>query len=897
MSETNEERKNIIPLNKQNQESPIITQLYNLPKQVKAITSQSFAPMALVFDKETGKTNKFPINPTTGEFIKWKKEPDRILTLSPTMQFLKIQNAENIKRLRLGILLKENLFADGQDLIVIDIDHREDLVEQARTQKITSDDVQAQVVKYALESGFYIEISQSGAGLHILLKGHKENTKLIRNDKFEYYDSNRWLCLTGNSINHNFKNRLEVDEKTIGILESVMFTKEDRERSQKQVAPAQISHAKFDDKQVAELIKKAKNAKNGEKFTALLNGESPSQNVSDDDLSFVCQLAFWTQRNPQMMDYIFRHSSRMRDKWDEVHDQQGNTYGEMTIEKAISATTEVYHPPFVADKSKIHSKKDQLQVLVNAREAWDKAHTYKDDSGHIKTTKITTQTLEIIKILIDNVNFAVIYSVESQADKALYFYDYDTGIYSRDERDLEQMILAVAPEITNTKTRQNLLDTIFKLPTSKIPVQQNLIATDQGKHWLAVGNGILNIDSGKLVPFSPNIFITSKIDTNYNEKACTEPSFNGWSWSQNLQRIADGDEKKLKLLWETCKAGVLGIYWLREAVLLVDDGHGMTGKSTFEDAITGVVGRSNTAQLRFAEMSDETKLVDAVDKRLIIGDDNDVYTVINRYDYLNPVISSELIRVRDYYHKSQSTALHAFVLQSANGVPPFKNSTQAFFNRLVFIQFNHRHDSSKEADWRVKNEYIKTQEFREWLLWYVVNKVQIGYSLTKTEESKQITDEAQEETNTVRNFILNWMPELRSSRVPAPWLYDLYTTSCVIDGVGKALSRKRFTRELEQNELFKKNWEVKNSRVNSTNFMYGDVQMLIDYYNSTRWGKDLKTWFPITTLSNSYSDGEIRETKRVVTEEDYNKKLESFHGKCYIKTEQAKNQLFGKPVK
>lgn len=895
MSETNEERENVIPIN-QNQESPVITQLYNLPDQIKNLTSKSFAPMALVFDKETGKTNKFPINPTNGEFIKWKKEPDKILTLSATMQFLRIQNAENIKRLRLGILLQENLFADGQDLIVIDIDHREDLVEQARNQKITSDDVQAQVVKYALESGFYIEISQSKKGLHILMKGHKENKKLIRNDKFEYYDSNRWLCLTGNSINPKFNNNLEVDEKTIGILESVMFTKDERKRSQKQVKQSQISHAKFDDTQVAELIKKAKNAKNGEKFTALLNGESPSGNVSDDDLSFVCQLAFWTQRNPKMMDYIFRHSRRMRPKWDEVHDQQGNTYGVMTIEKAISATTEVYHPTYVADKSKIHSKKDQLQVLVNAREAWDKAHTYKDDSGHIKTTKITTQTLEIIKILIDNVNFAVIYSVESQADKALYFYDYDTGIYSRDERDLEQMILAVAPEITNTKTRQNLLDTIFKLPTEKIPVQQNLIATDQGKHWLAVGNGILNIDSGKLVPFSPNIFITSKIDTNYNEKACTEPQFNGWSWSQSLRRIADGDEKKLKLLWETCKAGVLGIYWLREAVLLVDDGHGMTGKSTFEDAITGVVGRSNTAQLRFAEMSDETKLVDAVDKRLIIGDDNDVYTVINRYDYLNPVISSELIRVRDYYHKSQSTALHAFVLQSANGVPPFKNSTQAFFNRLVFIQFNHRHDSSKEADWRVKNEYIKTQEFREWLLWYVVNKVQIGYSLTKTEESKQITDEAQEETNTVRNFVLNWMPELNSSRIPSPWLYDLYATSCVIDGVGKALSRKRFTRELEQNELFKKNWEVKNSRVNSTNFVYSDVQMLLDLYNSTRWGKDLKTWFPITTLSSSYADGEIRETKRVVTEEDYNKKLESFHGKCYIKTEQAKNQLFGKPV-
>ena len=135
MSETNEERENVIPINpNQNQESTIITQLNNLPDQIKNLTSKSFAPMALVFDKETGKTNKFPINPTTGEFIKWKKEPDKILTLSATMQFLKIQNAENIKRLRLGILLQDNIFGDNTDLLVIDIDHRKDLVEQAKNQ-------------------------------------------------------------------------------------------------------------------------------------------------------------------------------------------------------------------------------------------------------------------------------------------------------------------------------------------------------------------------------------------------------------------------------------------------------------------------------------------------------------------------------------------------------------------------------------------------------------------------------------------------------------------------------------------------------------------------------------------------------------------------------------------
>ncbi|GAA0193649.1 hypothetical protein GCM10008918_14940 [Lactobacillus kefiranofaciens subsp. kefiranofaciens] len=54
----------------------------------------------------------------------------------------------------------------------------------------------------------------------------------------------------------------------------------------------------------------------------------------------------------------------------------------------------------------------------------------------------------------------------------------------------------------------------------------------------------------ELTPFSPAIYVTSKIATNYNENANIEPVFNGWSWSHSLKIISDGDLDKLKLLWQ-----------------------------------------------------------------------------------------------------------------------------------------------------------------------------------------------------------------------------------------------------------------------------------------------------------------------------------------------------------
>lgn len=854
-----------------------------LPAYIKASTQKNFSLMALV-PKKDGKTDKRPIDiKKNGVPLAWKKHPEDLATFKEAVVSLNAQKPDVKKKLRLGVLLKDHW--DGEnELIVVDIDHRKDLVEQAKKGKITSDDIQAKVTQFAFDQDFYIEISQSGEGLHLIQLGHKHNKKLIRNNSFEYYDSNRWLCLTGNCIHSTQDGSLGVNDEVFEKLEKMMFPNAER-NAETSSSPKMVNNSSFASQNIADLLEKASNAKNGQEFSDLYNGSSPSGDVSSDDMRFAIMLAFWTAKNPQEMDRIFRKSGRMRSKWDETHSADGQTYGQMTINKAIDTVTDVYKPktpkpqPLPIDKTKIKSNSDLINALARARKNWDIEHL-NPKTGHPQP--IASRPTEIIQVLLDIVDFAKIYQKNAKVDLALYFYDYDQGIYSRNENDLESLILAVAPEVTVTKTRLNLLDTILKLPTSMIPVVQNIIATDEGRNLVAVGNGILNLKTKELTPFSPRIYVTAKIATNYNENATVEPIFNGWSWSRNLKIISDGDLQKLTLLWQVCKAAIIGAYWLRQAVLLIDDGHGMTGKSTFEDALIGVVGDDNTAQLRFAEMSDETKLIDAVDKRFIIGDDNDTFTAISRYDYLNPVISSELIRVRNYYQKSQSTMLHAFVLQSCNGIPPFQNATQAFFNRLKIIKFNHRHNSANSVDWAVKHDYIKRQEFREWLLWYVVNKVHLGIALENTDENTELIAEAKEENDTIDNFVKNWLPQLQSTIIPTPWLYDYYAASCIIDGMKTdVFSQKSFTRNLLNNDLFSKHWIKKNKRPTTQEFVYDDIQELMNLYNSTSWGKDLKTWFPVTSVTTGV--GDERTTVKAVTIEDYKAKIQKYHNACFVK--------------
>lgn len=867
-------------LNNQNYD---VNQLDNLPLNIIQSRSKSFSLMKLV-RIDQGKTQKQPIDihadSNSDKLLAWKQHPEYLVDFNTAVTALK---GRNDNKLRLGVLLQHH-WEGNKDLIAIDIDHRPDLVEQIKNGQITSNDIQAQVVQFGFKHNFYIEISQSGEGLHLLQIGHKYREKPIRNDKFEYYDSSRWICLTGNSVN-NVK-KLGTDDVTFRELESLMFP----ERRAKARSNITTSTFNSSDLIVDEIIQKAKNAKDGQKFQQLYNGASPSGDASADDLAFVEIIAFWSQ-DPVKIDAVFRKSGRMRDKWDEIHySNPPETYGQHIIKKVLQSIRNTYHPidnrPAYdqIDKSKLKSNADLFNALKHVRSIWDKQHTFKDKQGNIHHSPIKTK--DIIDILINVVNFAIIYNNDPKDDAALYYYNYDEGVYSQNSRDLHGLILAVCDITASTvseKVRNNILNTIFSLHSAQVPVVQNLISSDKGKYLLTVGNGILDLKTKELTPYNPKLYITSKINTDYNPNASQEPKYNGWCWSDSLKEIADGDVDKLTLLWQVCKAAIIGAFWLRQAVLLIDDGHGMTGKSTFEEALIGVVGKQNTANLRLFEFADETKLLDAVDKRLIVGDDNDVNKIINRYDYLNPVISSEYIRVKRYYQKSQSTKLHVFVLQSCNGIPPFQNATQAFLNRMILIQFDHHHNSKNLEDWRVKNDYIHRKDFQQWLLWFIVNKVTLGNSLKNTQENIHLLNDTKIENDTIQNFIINWMPKIKSTVIPSSWLYSYYSTACVIDQMNKTLSQRRFSRELMNNETFSSHWDKKAKRPSSNEFLLEDAQNLVSMCNSTHWTKGSKVWFPIIQKTISNPKTGTSKSYPTILESDYSQILKNFHGQCFLK--------------
>ena len=145
--------------------------------------------------------------------------------------------------------------------------------------------------------------------------------------------------MTGNKLDGSPDTITEDDGALAWIHETYINPpKKAKKKSRKKTAAIALSDE--------ELLDKAAQSSDGESFTALWSGhwqESyPSQ--SEADLALCRKLAFWSGKNAEQMDRLFRQSALFREKWDERHHASGATYGEETLAKAIEATESVYSP-------------------------------------------------------------------------------------------------------------------------------------------------------------------------------------------------------------------------------------------------------------------------------------------------------------------------------------------------------------------------------------------------------------------------------------------------------------------------------------------------------------------------------------------------------------------------
>jgi hypothetical protein len=178
----------------------------------------------------------------------------------------------------------------------------------------------------------YTEISPSGTGTHTIIKGLLPPVGRRRGG-VEMYSSGRFFTTTGNHLPGTPK-FVRVGTEDLWAIHEKIWPEPTK--------PANIAPPTPTDLDIQELIKKAFNAKNGDRLRKLWEGDISDygSDHSKADIALCQMLAFWTGRDESKIDSLFRQSRLMRSKWDER--RPGGTYGSNTIKVAIGRTADTY---------------------------------------------------------------------------------------------------------------------------------------------------------------------------------------------------------------------------------------------------------------------------------------------------------------------------------------------------------------------------------------------------------------------------------------------------------------------------------------------------------------------------------------------------------------------------
>ncbi len=500
-----------------------------------------------------GRETKVPINAKTGELAKSNDES--------TWADFDTALASSIHYDGIGFFFKE-------PYIGIDIDDVRNDIERYKAND-TDDNIISEFVDML---GSYAEISPSGNGLHIIIKGELP-PKGRRKGNVEIYDSGRFFTVTGNAIGGYSHIVDDSDYGKIKYLHNKYIASSEPVINRDQITKGGNNLSED------EIIRIALNSKNGMRIKLFLEGgwEQFYSSQSEADMAFANDLAFWTACDYSMMDSVFRKSDLYREKWDRKTGD--SVYGEITLNKAIQDCSNVFNPKPSEDDFNLYVLEDSTKKVEK------KFYSY-DDTGN--ADRFTDNYKDVIRYSYTRKNW----------------YYYDGKLWQLDDRGtvknlvdetLEKMKrepVFVSDEVAEEDAKKNLQKHIkysrgSNGKTNMLKESQHLLPItpsefDKDKLLINVQNGYIDLKNGILNPHDREKFFTRISNVEFTDKSQCD------QWEDFLKQIFNNDIELIEYMQKAVGYSLSGS--TEEQMMFILYGNGRNGKSVFLDIITEMLG-------------------------------------------------------------------------------------------------------------------------------------------------------------------------------------------------------------------------------------------------------------------------------------------------------------------
>lgn len=421
--------------------------------------------------------------------------------------------------------------------------------------------------------GTYAEYSKSKNGIHLICKGEIP-VGAKKNGCIEIYSSGRFFIMTGNQYRDNYN--ISECSQSIIILHSKYLASANKTTTEPIVDRISLSDE--------EVLTLARGCRTGAYFEALYRGnwQGVYSSQNEADLIFCGMLAFWTQRNYQQIDRIFKSSALFRNKWGQTTTSSSVTYGQKTIEKAIANCKECYSKNMIGKEA---------ELVVSGKYSKQKTNIAKEyemsDTGN--ANRFSDKFMGNVKY--SHINKAWYYwngkywcrdesgEMKRLADLTIQDIKQQAFTFTDDEKK-QEAYLKWAIKTAGSKMKSNMLIEAQHIPG--IPVGANDF--DIQDDLINCENGIVNLRNGEIIPHNPSYMMSKISYSAYDNKSKKKPE----KWLEFLKDITNGDEDLQNYLQKAVGYSLSGS--AKEQCLFFCFGNGNNGKSTFLNVITDIAG-------------------------------------------------------------------------------------------------------------------------------------------------------------------------------------------------------------------------------------------------------------------------------------------------------------------
>ncbi|MFJ8513817.1 phage/plasmid primase, P4 family [Lysinibacillus xylanilyticus] len=696
------------------------------------------------------KMTKIPINPISGNPID-SNRGDNWLEFEEAVQYTGTNVVSGI-----GFV-----FTSGDNFVGFDIDGC--VEENGQFNKV------AEEILHIFNAKAYAEYSPSGKGIHVIAKGQKL-TERSKNSLYglEVYDDKRYFTVTGNMIEG--LEDIKWCNNEINEICNKYLIKEEKEQ-QMTLIVEDITSFELSQEDILELMF---NKKNGGRLKSLYEGNWKDyyNSQSEADLAFCNALAFYTQKNSNKMDQLFRRSALFRKKWDEIHYADGRTYGNAVIEEALDGTHITFTPSKIVNQDK---NTKQIESGIEVKRI-SKSTDIELPKWYVKgTNSLSFMPGILAKHLQETQN--LIYSSER-------FFQYNKGVYY--EIPIQKMKKEIQEHLLEEHSKAHQIQDTLEQLKNRVVYEGDLFDSPILRNKINFKNGIFNISSRTLELHSPEIITTIQINANHDDSADC-PNF--------IHFINESLTEKDVLIAQELLGYLLIPETLAEKAFILY-GPGRTGKSTFLKLVEFVLGKKHISNVPLQDLSQKFKT------GLLFGKLANIYAdlpskALQDTGIFKTLVSGDTIVAEEKFQAPFSFSNKARLLFSCNELPAnYVDRTDGFFRRLIILPFLKQVEESKIDTGLLNKLQNEVDGIVQWALEGLIRLTDNNYQFTKSDTTQNLLNEYRKQSNNVIWFVEEYCELSVEALEYSINLYQQYKRTCLENNM-QPISQTKFNRSLE----------------------------------------------------------------------------------------------------